>query len=189
MSLSFSQWILHETSLPRQWFHGTSLEKASEIKAIGFIKPGMPSVYRHDIPNPHAVHITSDRGIAQEYATENGRHGEVLEVIVSDPQKLTPDEDVVWQALQDWRYPTKMLSAAIRRIWFDVQNENEPKAYKTFRGLHKSYSKNLDLNDPSPSGDMISLASIIVDRDRRLADQIISVSRKAAHLGPVKVKP
>ena len=190
-----------------RWFHGTSGQLAKKILAEGVLKPGQDSIYDIDVPRD-AVYIASF-DIAEQYAEERTFRGTktipgvVLEVAQPDPKKLVPDEDDVWDLLEQkgsFKPEGEKLSERVRQLWLQLWNEehagyreqgyDEQKfpQYNNFDQAWAEWSEIEFEGSSELSTQMKDLTDYVVKHDPKLAMAIIQLYGKAAHLGPIKVK-
>lgn len=182
-----------------RWFHGTSKQNAEKILKEGVLKPGQDTVYDIDIPRDNAVYI-ADWDIAHQYALERG--GVILEVATPNPKKLIPDEDDVYELLSDHKGHLNTqgqgLQKRIQALWLQKWNE-ENAAYRTeyseeqfphyenFEQAWKAWGEIEFEGSAELAEQMKDLTDYIVKKDPALAQAIIQMSGKAAHLGPIKI--
>jgi 8-oxo-dGTP pyrophosphatase MutT (NUDIX family) len=182
-----------------RWFHGTSKQNAEKILKEGVLKPGQDTVYDIDIPRHNAVYI-ADWDVAHQYALERG--GVILEVATPNPKKLIPDEDDVYELLSDHKGHLNTqgqgLQQRIQTLWLQKWNE-ENAAYRTeyseeqfpnyesFEQAWEAWGEIEFEGSAELAEQMKELTDYIVKKDPALAQAVIQMSGKAAHLGPIKV--
>lgn len=165
----------------RRWYHGTSLPAAEKIEQVGFISPGMPSSYHIEVPRQDCVYITSNREVAHSYA---GDQGYVFQVLVEDESKLVPDEDAVFEALDKGE---GSYAPVVQELFakFYQDGLEDP----TFESAWAAYGEMLDNADFSANAQyMKEFASWIADTQPTVAKRIIREDKRAAHIGPIKIK-
>ena len=177
-----------------RWFHGTSEKNAERILREGVLKPGQDTIYREDQPRRDAVYVTADYEIAKHYAEEGGRGGVVLEVVV-DPKKLIPDEDDVFELLEEkpanLNPQAQKQQARLRQLWLAYWNADNPEPQE-FNEAWESYNEVAEDWYASMSGElaehMKGLTDYVVAHDPALAAGIVATHEKGAHVGAVKVR-
>lgn len=182
----------------KKWYHGTSEENHAKILEQGEIRPGQQSIYKEDQPRQNAVYVTTDPETGKMYAEEGGRKGKVVEVKV-DPKKLVPDEDDVHDLLEsknsDLTPAARNMQERLHQIFLDDANEQakeegfEP--FKSFKDAKANYDEQAEEWHGSGSGELAervkNLTDRIVEKDPKLAKQIIDTYGKAAHIGPAQI--
>jgi RNA:NAD 2'-phosphotransferase (TPT1/KptA family)/GNAT superfamily N-acetyltransferase/2'-5' RNA ligase/8-oxo-dGTP pyrophosphatase MutT (NUDIX family) len=183
-------------AMPKKWYHGTSLKNAEKILKDGYLQPDQETTYDIDIPRDGAVYI-ADFDIAEQYAIE--RSGVVLEVAAPDISKLLPDEDDVYELLNDRGGELNAKGSAqakrVKALWLKQWNDenasyNEPEKfpiYKNFEEAWKAWGEIEFEGSAELAEQMKYLTDYIVKNDPKLARAIIELAGKAAHIGPLKV--
>jgi hypothetical protein len=183
-----------------KWYHGTSKQNAERILKEGVLKPGQESTYDVDIPRSEAVYI-ADFDVANQYAIE--RNGVVFEVAQPNPKKLIPDEDDVYELLNDrgGELNTKgqNLTERVKALWLQKWNEDNTAYresgygedqfpnYANFEQAWAAWGEIEFEGSAELAEQMKELTDYIVKKDPKLAQAIITIAGKAAHLGPIKV--
>jgi len=183
-------------AMPKKWYHGTSTKNAEIIMGDGYLRPDQETTYDIDIPRDGAVYI-AEFDVANQYAIERG--GPVLEVAAPDISKLLPDEDDVYELLNDRGGELNVKGSAqakrVKALWLKQWNDenasyNEPEKfpiYKNFEEAWKAWGEIEFEGSAELAEQMKYLTDYIVKNDPKLARAIIELSGKAAHMGPLKV--
>src|SRR5271163_3995562 len=183
-----------------KWYHGTSKQNAEKILKEGILQPGQDTVYDVDIPRYDAVYI-ADWDVAQQYALE--RNGVIIEVATPAVGSLLPDEDDIYELLNDrggeFNSAGKALSDRVKALWLKKWNdENETwrneghdeeqfPSYPDFETAWTAWGEIEYEGSSGLSDQMKELTDYIIEHDPQLAKAIITTYGKAAHIGPLKV--
>lgn len=154
-----------ETEKREIWYHG------SPVRQLQSIKPGNESRDKYDIPRQDAVYITKNI----DYAKQRG--AQVYQVEIKDRSKLLPDEDVIFDLLNDKREPT---GEKLRQEWQRYSEES----------WSDSSERLAEADDFSAvSQEMIGFAEHLASTLPALTRSIIEQSGSAAHKGELPVVP
>jgi GNAT superfamily N-acetyltransferase/RNA:NAD 2'-phosphotransferase (TPT1/KptA family) len=183
-------------AMPKKWYHGTSTKNAEIIMGDGYLRPDQETTYDIDIPRDGAVYI-AEFDIANQYAIERG--GPVLEVAAPDISKLLPDEDDVYELLNDRGGELNAKGSAqakrVKALWLKQWNEenasyNDPDKFPIYKNFEDAWAAwgGIEFEGSSELAEQMKyLTDYIVKNDPKLARAIIELSGKAAHMGPLKV--
>ncbi len=188
-------------AMPNKWYHGTSAKNAEKIMKDGWLRPDQETIYDIDLPRDGAVYI-AELAIAEQYAIERTRgdqKGVVLQVAAPNIAQLLPDEDDVYELLNDrggeLNRKGQGIAKQVKALWLQQWNEenasyNEPEKfpiYKSFEEAWQAWGEIEFEGSAELAEQMKYLTDYIVKKSPQLARAIIELSGKAAHMGPLKV--